>query len=225
MDIGHWIENTGEPRARKRASAVRRRAGGKGLCKQYLACCLSYFVILHTDLNELKRAIKHVRQWLATMGLRLHAQKTHITHTLTPYQGRVGFNFLGFNIRQEHSSKVKTIVTPSQEANKRHLAAIEQRLRLLQTASQAQVIAELNPLILGWANYYAGIVEASIMSQYDDLMEQRLLSWASRRHPGKARDWLLARYWKRMGQYGRVFTTDDGALLRNYEQRGILRGR
>src|SRR5712691_1845618 len=58
------------------------------------------FVILHTDLNELKRAIKRVRQWLATMGLRLHAQKTHITHTLTPYQGRVGFDFLGFNIRQ-----------------------------------------------------------------------------------------------------------------------------
>ena len=54
------------------------------------------FVILHTDLNELKQAIKRVRQWLATMGLRLHAQKTHITHTLTPYQGRVGFDFLGF---------------------------------------------------------------------------------------------------------------------------------
>ena len=183
------------------------------------------FVILHSDLNELKRAIKRVRQWLATMGLRLHAQKTHITHTLTPYQGRVGFDFLGFSIRQERSTRVKTIVTPSQEANKRHLAAIEQRLKQLQTVSQAQVIAELNPLILGWGNYYAGIVEGSIMSQYDDLMEQQLLNWAGRRHPGKARDWLLARYWKRMGQYGRVFTTDDGALLRNYEQRGILRGR
>src|SRR6266699_2764555 len=159
------------------------------------------FVILHSDLNELKRAIKRVRQWLATMGLRLHAQKTHITHTLTPYQGRVGFDFLGFSIRQERSTRVKTIVTPSQEANKRHLAAIEQRLKQLQTVSQAQVIAELNPLILGWGNYYAGIVEGSIMSQYDDLMEQQLLNWAGRLHPGKARDWLLARYWKRMGQY------------------------
>jgi len=182
------------------------------------------FVILHPDLNELKRAIMRVKQWLATMGLHLHAQKTHITHTLTPYQGRVGFDFLGFNIRQEHLSRVKTIVTPSQEANKRHLAAIEQRLKLLQTASQAQVIAELNPLIMGWGNYYAGIVEGSIMSRYDALMEQQLMSWASRRHPGKARDWFLARYWRRMGQYGRVFTTDDGVILRNYEQRGILGG-
>src|SRR2546430_2595577 len=177
------------------------------------------FVILHTDLNELQRAVKRVRHWLATMGLHLHAQKTRITHTLTPYQRRVGFDFLGFNIRQEHSLRVKTIVTPSQEANKRHLAAIEQRLRLLQTASQAQVIAELNPLILGWANYYAGIVEASIMSQYDDLMEQRLITWASRRHPEKARDWLLTRYWGRIGQQGRVFATEDGLVLRGYQGR------
>src|SRR6266571_2825285 len=34
------------------------------------------FVILHTDLKELQRAVKRVRQWLATMGLHLHAQKT-----------------------------------------------------------------------------------------------------------------------------------------------------
>ena len=182
------------------------------------------FVILHTDLNELKQAIKRVRQWLATMGLHLKAQKTHITHTLAPYQGRVGFDFLGFTIRQEHSPRVKTIVTPSQEANKRHLAVIELRLKQLQTAPQAQVIAELNPLILGWGNYYAGIVESSIMGRYDDLMEQQLMSWASRRHPGKARDWLLARYWKRMGQQRRVFATDDGIVLRGYQQRGILGG-
>lgn len=182
------------------------------------------FVILHTDLNELKRAIKRVRQWLATMGLRLHAQKTHITHTLTPYQGRVGFDFLGFTIRQEHSSRIKTIVTPSQEANRRHLATIEQRLKQLQTASQAQVIAELNPLVLGWGNYYAGIVEVSTLGRYDNLMEQHLMNWASKRHPGKARDWLFARYWHRIGQQGRVFATDDGILLRGYQQKGILGG-
>ncbi len=214
------------------------------------------FVILHTDLNELKRAIKRVKQWLATMGLRLHAQKTHITHTLTPYQGRVGFDFLGFNIRQEavegrdgrwnrgddgrvlgdhgrgkprpyrqeQLPGIKTIVTPSQEANRRHLATIEQRLKQLQTAPQAQVIAELNPQVLGWGNYYAGIVDVSTLGRYDDLMEQQLMNWASRRHPGKARDWLLARYWHRVGQQGRFFATDDGLLLRGYQQRGILGG-
>jgi len=175
------------------------------------------FVILHSDLNELKRAIQRVRQWLAMMGLRLHAQKTHITHTLTPYQGRVGFDFLGFNIRQERSSRVRTIVTPSQEANMRHTAAIEQRLKQLQAVPQTKLIAELNPLILGWGNYYAGIVDVSIMRQYDVLMEQLLLQWASRRHPGKGRDWLIAHYWRRAGQGGRIFASEDGMVLRAYQ--------
>ena len=45
-----WIltgngESTGERRARKLASGVRRRAGEKGLCNQYLICGLSYFIL------------------------------------------------------------------------------------------------------------------------------------------------------------------------------------
>jgi RNA-directed DNA polymerase len=215
------------------------------------------FVILHTDLKEVQAAVKRVRQWLATMGLHLHADKTRITHTLTPSQGQVGFDFLSFTIRQElgeknpggkkkqarlpgektivpshmrqpvpqeHSLLVKTIITPRQEASKRHLAAIAQRLQQLQTAPQAQVIAELNPLILGWATYYNEFVAASTMSRYDDLVEQRLLTWASQRHPGKTRDWLLNCYWHPIGERRRVFATHDGAQLRTYRQTSGRRG-
>src|SRR5947207_9463033 len=196
------------------------------------------------------------------MGLHLHADKTRFTHTLTPYQGQVGFDFLGFNIRQEpvennpvmlsaakhlpahrdrpfpalrvtghsrlvphkHSPGVKTIIKPSQEASKRHLAAIDQRLQQLQTAPQGRVITELNPLIVGWAAYYNGVVPAATMSRYDDLVEQRLINWASKRHPGKERDWLLGRYWHRAGENRRVFATQDGVQLRAYRQTSILRG-
>ncbi|HZU00184.1 MAG TPA: reverse transcriptase domain-containing protein, partial [Ktedonobacteraceae bacterium] len=42
------------------------------------------FVILHADLSELQQAVKRVKQWLATMGLHVHADKSRITHTLTP---------------------------------------------------------------------------------------------------------------------------------------------
>jgi group II intron reverse transcriptase/maturase len=277
------------------------------------------FVILHADLNELQQAVRRARHWLATMGLQLHADKTRITHTLTPYQGQVGFDFLGFNIRQESvekspreksrqeyatgskderpsirsthrgphkgpapfpdipgplhlggpphpkrwhveyesgiwvsgdtgmvatklskghtvpgmasskdhpyvSSGVKTVIGPSQEASKRHLAHIDQRLRQLQTAPQAQVIAQLNPLIAGWAANYNGIVPAATMRRYDDVLEQRLLHWASKRHPGKEREWLLARYWRRVGENRRVFAAPEGVELRMYQQLSILRG-
>jgi RNA-directed DNA polymerase len=214
------------------------------------------FVILHADLKELQQAVRRIKHWLARMGLHLHADKTRFTHTLTPYQGLVGFDFLGFSIRQEpgekikrgqnaheymlfgetsitsrmrrpapqqHSPGVKTMISPSQEAIKRHLATIDQRLQQLQTAPQAQVIAELNPKILGWATYYNGVVPAATMSRYDDLVEQRLMRWASERHPGKARDWLLSRYWHRVGEHRRVFATHDGVQLRTYRQTSILR--
>src|SRR5205823_6588710 len=45
------------------------------------------FVIVHSNLKELQQAVKRVKHWLAKMGLQLHADKTRITHTLTPYQG------------------------------------------------------------------------------------------------------------------------------------------
>ena len=195
------------------------------------------FVLLHTDLKELRQAIQRIKRWLAAMGLHLHEHKTHIAHTLMPYQGQVGFDFLGFGIHQEleenipmrrseqgHSALVKTIITPSQEASERHLVALDQRLQQLQTAPQARVIAELNLLIMGWATYYAGVVEAETMSRYDDLVEQRLINWASKRHRGEARDWLLNRYWRSNGNHRRVFATSDGAELRAYRQTSILRG-
>lgn len=231
-------------------------ANGHGREQPLLVRYADDFVILHADLKELQQAVRRVKHWLARIGLQLHADKTRFTHTLTPYQGQVSFDFLGFSIRQEpvenisrgqsgqehspggkaittslmhrlapqeHSLRVKTIITPSEEASKRHLAAIEQRLQQLQTAPQARVIAELNPLIVGWAAYYNGVVPAATMSRYDDFVEQRLMRWASKRHPGKARDWLLTRYWQRTGEQRRVFATHDGGQLRAYRHASILR--
>ena len=197
------------------------RAGERPLLVRYA----DDFVILHPDLRELQQAVRRVKHWLARMGLHLHDGKTRITHTLIPYQGQAGFDFVGFNIRQEQASRIKTIIAPSQEANRRHLAAIDQRLQQLQTAPQARVIEELNPLIVGWVSYYNGVVPAAAMSRYDALIEQRLLNWAGKRHPGKERDWLFNRYWQRVSKHEKVFAIRDGPQLRTYRQASILKGK
>jgi RNA-directed DNA polymerase len=57
-------------------------------------------VILHHDLDGLEQARQDTEAWLAEMGLHLKPSKTRVTHTLIPYQGQVGFDFLGFHIRQ-----------------------------------------------------------------------------------------------------------------------------
>src|SRR5229473_1607330 len=57
-------------------------------------------VLLHSDLEKLKQAEQKLVDWLAEMGLHMNPKKTRITHTLTPYEGNVGFDFLGFVVRQ-----------------------------------------------------------------------------------------------------------------------------
>src|SRR2546423_5330483 len=76
-------------------------ANGHGREQPLLVRYADDLVILHPDLKELQQAVRRVKHWLARVGLHLHADKTRFTHTLTPYQGQVGFDFLGFNIRQE----------------------------------------------------------------------------------------------------------------------------
>jgi len=97
-------------------------------------------VILHPDLDTLLQIKVQAEQWLDTVGLRFKSEKTSISHTLNPYQGPVGFDFLGFNIRQYHVGRYKTrsyrgqtgfktIIKPSKKAQQRHLAHLKQ-LRL-----------------------------------------------------------------------------------------------
>src|SRR5436305_2223264 len=91
------------------------------------------FVMFHSNLEQLQKAADRVTTWLEEIGLKLSPKKTRITHTLTPHQGQVGLDFLGFTIRQfpvgkTHAGKTsqgkplgfKTIIKPSKEAIKRH---------------------------------------------------------------------------------------------------------
>ncbi len=161
------------------------------------------FLVFHSNLDELQKTVTRVTNWLQEVGLRLNSRKTHITHTLSSYQGHLGFDFLGFAIRQYPPEKTepdpllpcKTVITPSSEASHHHLAAIAERLDQLRTASQAQVIQELNPIISGWAMYYSRFVSAHSLSKYDELVRQLLLNWARKHHPNKEIQELNSRYW------------------------------
>lgn len=77
----------------------------------------------------LEKATQKITEWLKHMGLVLSPKKTRVTHTLTPYEGNVGFDFLGYTVRQfyvgkPHTGKdtngqplgYKTINAPSQKS-------------------------------------------------------------------------------------------------------------
>jgi RNA-directed DNA polymerase len=63
---------------------------------------------MHKDLDVVLKCQEVISQWLSEVGLRLQPEKTKITHTLHEYQGNVGFDFLGFNIRQFPAGKRKS---------------------------------------------------------------------------------------------------------------------
>ena len=192
-------------------------------------------VLLHSDLEKLKQAEQKLVDWLANMGLHMNPKKTRITHTLTPYEGNIGFDFLGFAVRQfpvgkTHTGKntygkplgFKTIIKPSKEAIKRHILTLNQRAKKLRSVPQWKLIKELNPIIWGWSNYYRTVVSSDIFSACDRHVWFQLQSWARRRHSRKKRSWIDAKYWKQVD--GRdTFCTPMGAKLRLHRDTAIQR--
>ena len=192
-------------------------------------------VLLHSDLEKLKQAEQKLVDWLAEMGLSMNPKKTRITHTLTPYEGNVGFDFLGFAVRQfpvgkTHTGKntygkplgFKTIIKPSKEAIRRHILTLNQRVKKLRSVPQWKLIKELNPIIWGWSNYHRTVASSDVFSSCDRHVWFQLQSWARRRHSRKKRSWIDAKYWKQVDERD-TFCTPMGAKLRLHRDTAIQR--
>jgi len=191
-------------------------------------------VILHHDLDNLQQARQETEEWLAEMGLRLKPSKTSVTHTLNPYQGQVGFDFLGFTIRQyptpKHRTRTyrgepgfKTLIRPSKKAIKRHLYHLKQIIRQYRGHSQAALIGKLNPIIRGWANYYKTCAAKEIFNDLDKELFWKLAKWGRFRHPRKWWKWVYRRYWQRHPDRGTIEFTDGDYTLINYAHTKIER--
>lgn len=177
------------------------------------------FVILHEDLTVVQRCRDIISEWLKGIGLELKPSKTRLTHTLHAYEEeQPGFDFLGFNIRQfptgKHNSAkstngktlgIKTLITPSKQKQKVHYEQIAKVIETHKAAPQEALISRLNPIIKGWANYYASVVSKEVYSKLDTLMYQKLKAWAKYRHPRKGRFWISKRYWISIGGRNWVF--------------------
>lgn len=191
------------------------------------------FVVLHPTQKGVEKAKQVVEAWLATMGLELKPSKTRITHTL---EGEAGFDFLGFQVRQyrvgqTHTGRnaqgtplgFKTLIKPSQEALKRHAAAMGRIVRGHQSAPQEALIGGLNPIITGWANYYRPVVAKAAYKRCDSQLYSMLRRWAYFRHPNKSAHWRVKRYWAVDKGEGWRFTAPDGNVLKQHAATPIKR--
>jgi RNA-directed DNA polymerase len=177
------------------------------------------FVVLHEDRAGIEQTRQLAARWLAELGLELKPEKTGISHTLEPVDGRVGLDFLGFEVRQYpvgvHRSgalrqRFKTRIRPSKSSQRRQYAVLAALVRQQPQAPQRQLIGALNPRIRGWARYHATVVSKAVFSRLDHRLSRRLFRWGCRQHPKKARRWVVRRYWHTRGSNHWVFGEPAG---------------
>ncbi len=146
-------------------------------------------VVLCRSEAQAQAALDAVGEILGGLGLRLHPDKTKVVDLR---EGREGLDFLGCHFRARMSGRLweqRRVIRyylhrwPSQRAMKRLREKVRERTGSNRTGTDIrEVIADLNPLLRGWGNYFRTGNAAGKFRQAD-------------RHVA----WRLQRCWSRSG--------------------------
>src|SRR5947209_6136291 len=160
------------------------------------------FCVTGSSKELLEQEVKPlVEQFMRERGLELSAEKTVITHI------EQGFDFLGQTVRKYRRGKrTKFFITPSKKSVKAFLRKIRQRIKESRDLTAGELIAELNPMIRGWALYHRHVVSKAIFHAVDHAIFQAIWKWARRRHRRKSRRWVKEKYFPDTGPNRWVFT-------------------
>ncbi|OZH51318.1 DNA polymerase, partial [Hydrocoleum sp. CS-953] len=186
------------------------------------------FVILHEDIKVVLQAKAVIQEWLNQVGLELKPENTRIAHTLEEYEGnKPGFDFLGFTIRQGQVKSTeqgfKTLIKPSSKSIKAHYRKLADICDQNKNAPTKALIARLNPMIRGWANYYSTVVSKEIFKEMDNRLWKRLWRWANRRHPNKSKTWVREKYFPNVKETRNWILNDGEYILNQHSDVPIIR--
>ncbi len=182
---------------REEALGVQHRRRGEIVGPRAVVRYADDFVVFCETQADAEAVREELSEWLAQRGLRLSATKTRIVHITE------GFDFLGFTIRQYPAPTTsrtgwKLLITPSKASVKRLKARLKEEWRALIGSNIDVVLARLNPIIRGWANYYRGVVAKHTFNKLDAWMFQRCVRYVKRTHPHKSWGWCKSRYWGKL---------------------------
>ena len=151
------------------------------------------FVIACRTRRQADEALARVRTILSSMGLRLHPTKTRVVELCVRGEG---FDFLGCHLRIVRSHfKGKTYLFRWPRSNA--MVAIRERIRRVTNWRRWQrmedireVIAELNPILQGWCNYFRTGNASRHFASLDRYVTDRLIGLLRRRrcHQGRGRN-------------------------------------
>jgi RNA-directed DNA polymerase len=169
---------------------------GESIGKRLLVRYADDFVILCESEDDALKAKETTEKWLGLRGLEISQEKTKIIHISE------GFNFLGFNIRHYKVNNTKTgwklLIKPSNKFVKEAKSKIRKIFLKHHGQPVGFLIAKINPIIRGIAEYCRKVVSSKIFSNLDDYLFTRQKRYVNRTHPNKPRSWKKRKYWGKM---------------------------
>jgi group II intron reverse transcriptase/maturase len=166
------------------------------------------FVVMCRTKGECEKAEQQVRAILTRLGLELHPDKTRRVEL---FDGKEGFDFLGHHLQKRMSGvlwererrRVYFLHRwPSRRARKR----VRERVKELTPRRRCHediraVIADVNPVLRGWGNYFRTGNAEKRFNQVDTYVWQRLRGLRMKRKgrslkPGEAAKWTREHFWK-----------------------------
>lgn len=147
------------------------------------------FVVMCRTARGLEESQSRIEHVMSRLGLKLHPQKTR---RVALKDGLEGFDFLGCHLRKRMSGRLW-----QQEGLRRYylqrwpsrkaMNRVRERVRELTPRGRCHqdmrgVIAELNPVLRGWGQYFQACNAANHFIDVDDYVVKRLRSLRVKRH-------------------------------------------
>jgi len=159
------------------------------------------FVVMCRTKKDCEQAEARVKVILQRLGLELHPDKTRRVEL---FDGKEGFDFLGCHLHKRLSGKLleekgERLYFLQRWPSQRSMQRIRQRVKELTPRSRCHVdlrdvIADLNPVLRGWGNYFRTGNAAKRFNQLDTYVWRRLKALRMQRkgrhlRPGEAVRW------------------------------------
>lgn len=144
------------------------------------------FVVLCASEAEARAALDVIQGWTEENGLTLHPEKTHVGDARQPGQG---FDFLGYRFEGGR----RTVRRKSLQAIR---GKIRSKTRRNRGNSMAQIVADLNPMLRGWFNYFQH-AHFWVFERTDQLIRRRLraIRRKQQKRPGRGQTYADHRRW------------------------------
>jgi RNA-directed DNA polymerase len=170
-------------------------------------------VILCRSEADAQRAHRWLQERAQALKLSLHPEKTRIVDL---NEGADGFDFLGFHIRLVMSWRYRRWYC-QRWPSRRAMASIRSKIKAITVPRSrlkwpiGALVAELNPVLRGWGNYFRVGNSAKHFTRIDRYVHERLALFDSKKRHRSGRRW------------GRVHTQAWYARLGMYSLSGSVR--